>query len=313
MAETQAGIYYNAETLYTAASDSSSSLEGADMESQLDGALGWATDRGTMFQYRSASLSSPVAGLIVKANGPGNWVRVQGGLNVVEVRSLADLPAPNAGIITLVAATRYLFYGTVNLGANRILTGSSVIIEGVGGAEITGNNAAPLISNGTNGVAMTIANVLVLNTGGMAVSWIGNGNGAQCILHDCEFYGLTVSVSVTGVGGDYINIYDNTFGGATGLQVGDIWSSVVLNNNRFKCTAIGVSITGTIGQVSAMLVNGNEFDVAGGLVGISQASVDAVTVGRLIGNMFFGGGTYISANVATTEWVGNGNVNVANF
>lgn len=82
----------------------------------------------------------------IYSNDGATWTPVN---KHVEVASLADLPAPVAGVITLAASTTYLVNGEIDLGTNRIVWSSRAAVIG------TNRVNDRLTYNGT-GVAFTI-------------------------------------------------------------------------------------------------------------------------------------------------------------
>jgi hypothetical protein len=318
MARTQGIIAYIAETLLTASSDAASSLQAADTTVLIPGSTAWVDDKQALYRWIDTALLTPIADKVINGNGGGQWVLAEGGSDPVEVFTLADLPAAIGGVITLVNGRVYRIHGVVGLGAAVIVMGIGSSLIGVGAGQLTTNNTISLVTGPAAGSPCTVKDMWLVNTGGPAFEWQGNGNTAQCVLQGSRFYGITSAALILGVTGDYININGCTFNGTTaGLEIGGAWSSVVLNSCRFFGPGNQVKLTGTIGTCAQMTVNGCEFRVTGATdIGIEQTNVDAVTVGRIVGCNFSvsgGGALAVGTNVVTTEWVSNTNAGLANF
>jgi hypothetical protein len=315
MALTQENIDLIAQTVRTADSDAQRSVQGTDVTPLIDGNSIWATDRRTPFRWSPTDVNAAIAYQIVKPDSglAGSWLLAGGaGLNSVDVYSVADFPAPVAGVITLAASTRYLVHGHVDIGTNVITASAGSGLEGVAGAQLINTNTVPLVTCGS--FAFTCNNIALLNLGGPCIVWSGDGGGDQLTLRDSIFSGVTSAVWIHGHAGDYICIRDCDFWGTTsGLQVHDVWDSIVINACRFLGAGDQLMLTSAAGEIEGITVVGCEFKVANGSTGVTQNTVDAVDAGRLVGNMFTGAGTFIDANVATTEWVGTSNVGVADF
>ena len=80
----------------------------------------------------------------------------------VIVNSIADLPTPDAGVITLVTETLYLFVNDVDIGANVLEAGGpSVVIDGgdVALITLTSSTAGDLITS--NGYGISVKNIMI--------------------------------------------------------------------------------------------------------------------------------------------------------
>lgn len=320
MALTQENIDLIAQTVRTVDSNAQRSVQGTDVTPLIDGSTIWATDRRTPFRWSPTDTNAAVAYQIVKPDSglPGSWLLSGGsGIGAVDVWSIADLPAPAAGVITLAASTRYVIHGDINLGTNVIAAPNGSSIEGQGGALLVTNNTVPLITAPTGGT-FTICNIGVTNNGGPALTWTGDGDGSQLVMHDVNFYGITACVMITGVAGDYINIYNCGFQGTTqGLQIDGVWASIVLNDLRFRGGGNDVQIiSGGAGDISLIMINGCEFrPLVAGEVGVTQNTAGSVTTGRIVGCSFNvgGGALAVDATVGAAPWAGVANVGVADW
>ncbi len=312
MARSQGIISLICQTLLTAGSNAQSSLQGTETDTLIDGTTAWVEDKQATYKWIPTQLLTPVADKVINGLNGGQWVIVDDGVDPVEVYTLNDLPAAVAGVITLVNGRTYRVHGTVGLGAAVITMGLGSVLQGVGSAQLTTNNAISL-ATGTVGGACSVLDICLLNTGGPAFEWAGNGNSSQCVLRDSQFYGLTAAVLVLGVANDYINLQGCTFVGTTiGLQVAGVWDSVALDNCRFLGVGDLLYISsGNVGDVALMLLSGCEFQVTGAAdIGILQQVADAVAEGRITGNLFSvtgGGAATDGVNVVGVEWVSTGN------
>jgi hypothetical protein len=111
------------------------------------------------------------------------------------VASLADLPTPVAGVITLPDSTCWQFEGIVNITPNRLELGAGACILGTvpGRSQIITNNAGPLVSNNTALGGRAVEDVGLDNAGGECLNFFGPllvpGQGVTSLLIDtvvCE-------------------------------------------------------------------------------------------------------------------------------
>ena len=321
MSQTQEQIAFVAQTLLTASSDRTRSLQGTIVDGLIRGTVAFVDDKSGLYKYEPADTNAAVTDKVVKAAGPGNWTIVEG-VDPIEVRCLADLPAPVATVITLLGNQAYRFVGTVDIGVNRIVAQAGTTIEGGGHASITGNNNTTSLITGPTGASWTLAGIGIVNAGGSALRWIAGDNDETLWLHDCWFAGVGDAVTLFGDGTadtPRINIYDCKFyGTAQDLQIDRKWGAVSIVGCQFLGTGNGLQIiSGVAADIATMLINGCEFSCegGGGDYGVLQVTADAVAIGRLVGCNFHGTNVANakSAFVATTEWQARGNVNVADF
>jgi hypothetical protein len=319
MARSQSQIGLLCETLLTADSDELRSLEAVNTAGMIEGNKAYVVDVSAVYALAPASTTTPNGTTVIAATGGGNWLLREGGDDPVVVRTIDDFPAPVAGVITLAAATMYLVEGDIDVGTNRFEAENGAGIQGGAGAILRGNTGAVLITPVTGG-AFRLNNIAIVNSGASPVLvWTGNDSGAQLWMHDVSLTssGAPAVVLVGGGSSDYVNVYDSRFIGTPhDLQIDDEWAAIMLIGCRFLSINDGVVIQSALGEIGTMQINGCEFIVDAGDTGVTQTVADAVTIGRLTGNLFWGAGAAagaVSANVATTEWEARGNVNLADF
>ena len=264
MAQSQGHLGIICETLLSADSDSVSSVQGLQTSGLIEGSRAWAEDVGAEFRLAPASALVIDGVKVVTARGGGRWLLSGGGNDPVEVYTLDDLPAPVAGVITLLPQICYHIHGEVDLGANRILMSAGAGLEGVGIALLVGSTASPLITCTTDEVARIHHLAITNNGGGEGVYWEGENSGSQLWLHDCSIYGEP-ALFVTGgddLGASYadnIFIYDCRFyspAAAISVQVSGFWAAVSFIGCRFLGIGDGIIITSDAAAVANMQING---------------------------------------------------------
>ncbi len=315
MARSQGIISYNCQTLLSISSEAQRSLQGTATDVLIGGSLAWVEDKSAVYKWISTQLLALVADKVLNGLNGGQWVIVQGGVDPVEVYTLADLPAAVAGVITLVNGRTYRINGYIDLGGARIQIGTGGALQGDGAAHLVTDNTTPMVSNTVN-QACSVTGIHLENSGGPAFMWIGNGGSDQCVLRDCILDGVGQAAIIQGAAGDYINIRSCLFGGTTaGIEINGSWDSIVISDCRFIGTGKQIHMTQDAPSVILlMLVKGCEFWTIMGDTGVAQDHAGTTTEGQLTGNLFRNlGGTVKEGTVIALPWSGNGNVGLADF
>jgi len=155
-----------------------------------------------------------------------NLAGAAGECNVI-VNSLADLPAPSGGVITLAANTVYCFNSNVNLGANGLVMGDGTIIQGRGPfsptSSIFNSSAAnPTVTIPPAVVTATIRDLNIRNdaSGGLSFNWASNTSQRVFLLRN-HFQGSSTNTGdKVAISGNGIIRFFDTFFTATGLPGG---------------------------------------------------------------------------------------------
>jgi len=315
MARSQSQIGLICETLLSVGSDERRSLQGVNTDGLIEGNRAFAVDVGSEFRLDPESTLAQEFDKIITAPGGGNWLLCGGGDDPVDVYTLGDLPASVGGVITLLSSITYRIHGELNLLGDRIVMSAGSGLEGTGIALLVTSNTVAAVTC-TTGTPARIHNLAITNNGtGPGVTWDGDGDGSQLWMHDCSIYGAP-ALDLTGVAGDSVYVYDCRFYGVAtswGVELSDAWSAVSFVGCRFLGDGDGMRITSGEGTVANLVINGCEFSTPTGKTGVTQNTADAVVQGRLVGNLFWGAGTPIDGNVATTEWIARGNTAFADF
>lgn len=107
-----------------------------------------------------------------RASLPGITVSVSSSIaNRQVVTSTSDLPAPTAGVRTLLANTEYIIYGNINLGTDILALSDNTIIRGGKSQDLDGfttNNASGLIGLASATDEARVERIFLTNTGGPA-------------------------------------------------------------------------------------------------------------------------------------------------
>jgi hypothetical protein len=323
MARSQSQIGIICETLLTASSDATRSLEALDTDGLIKGNLAYVVDVNAIYRLDPDSTTTPDNDTVIAATGGGNWLLDSGGDDPVVVRTIDDLPDAVAGVITLAAATMYLIEGEITIPTGtRIVAEAGAGISGGAGALLIGDVNGNALVTGTTGEALRINNIAITNNGsGAAVSWTGDGQGDQLWMHDVSLLGepcADVNGGGDGDSGDYIYLYDCRFisqSGSYGLEVSGAWASVCVIGCRFFPSGGGILINSTVAdELDQIQINGCQFKITGTNIGVEQSTAAVVTEGRIIGNAFFGGSPNAKGtNVVGAAWEGSGNVGLADF
>jgi hypothetical protein len=219
----------------TIADEPSASVVGISTIPLADGSVVYCIENKSEYQLDRQDDTSPPDGnnVLQPDTGPGRWFKrlpVAAGAvcpSLVLVTSVASLPAPVAGVITLAAATNYQICGTVNISPNTLVMNDRTTISGESPSVDT------LVSAGFAGTAM-----------------IAIGAGKNVVIEN-------VALSAPGKA-----IFDVDLGGTgtmviiAALLAGSGSLGTIRNFARFSGVAVGVqgnangwTITGTNGDV----------------------------------------------------------------
>lgn len=124
-------------TLRTLAPRATVSGEGDSLENIIpanlpNGAQCWVQSQAAAYRYQRSSVLVPNGvNIVAPINGVGRWIQESPlDPDVVNVRSLSDLPAPVAGVISLAAGTCYQIHGMVDVGANTLRLAQGTVLHG---------------------------------------------------------------------------------------------------------------------------------------------------------------------------------------
>lgn len=243
---------------------------------------------------------------------------VNPGSNLVYVYSLADLPAPSGGAITLNANKMYVFSGIVNISPNYL---------NLNGAGLRGTDP------GKDGVMSSVSGGVLRSTG--VSVFIEN-------LAVIPFSAATKAYDFTDATGTmYCNIFSGSSVveiGVPSLGVGQVsgFKATTILKNYWSCTD-GIKVTGTVDKfasaynfitgitnggngiefLSGLVINdidlSNNYFIYPGQTGVKVNAGATIDRGRMTTNMFRGVTTFITGfNSYTPEWEMRQNTNIPN-
>ena len=204
------------------------------------------------------------------------WIATNPNSNLVQVYSLADLPAPDGNIITLNSSKMYIFSGFVNISPNCLnLNGAGLRGIDPGKDGIISNVAGGVLRSTNVNVFIQDLVVIPFSSATKAYDLIGSSD------HFCNLFS----------GNSVIEI------GVASLGVGQIsgFKAITILDNYWKCKD-GIKITGNVGKFSSSYTFIH--DVPGiGIEILAAAVIDDVD---LANNYFNNMGTGIKVNLGAT-------------
>ena len=219
------------------------------------------------------------------------------------VSSLADLPAPVGGVITLSPSTCYQPVGMVDLGTNVLVsTGSTFTASSPADGFVTAS-ASPLLTIASSGI-LVMDNITFQNTTGSAVYYDGGGSGVV-LMTRVAMLGATQSVFKDG---NHVKLFQCwALACAAGVAIQGTMTNLVMLASMFgpftDPNAIGLDIQNgaSIGHAN-LLQNG--WLVNGAQKAINQNAGATVHQAKLNLNRFAGTGTYTSGFDKTSpDWI----------
>jgi hypothetical protein len=309
------------ETLLTADSDRTRSLQAVDTAGMTEDNDVYVVDKDAHYALKPSDTQTPDNDKVLAATGGGNWVLAEGGSDPIEVRTLGDLPAPSAGIISLSGSTVYKFIGTVDLGTNRLsVAAGGAVLVGEAGSEILVNSALPAITGPSSGGAqrnLTLDHLTVTQSGsGVGLSY-APGATATLFMKDCTINTgaghAAVLVGTSSCRAEPKDCVFNTSGGDA-VQVSGSWGMLAFDN-CWLGVANGIVIN-DLAAIAIMRVLGCTFLVGAPSTGIDDLKVaagGAISTGALLGQSTFeGAGTAIGAKITSgNSWTIKHNVGPA--
>lgn len=203
--------------------------------------------------------------------------RLAGPENQVIVNSLADLPTPVAGVITLVSDTQYLIGANVNVGTDRVRMTSNSSIRGSGRLSVTisytGTADLFTVVNDT----CRIENITISCTSGRVLNFSDNTD-TLFIMDECTIIC------------DRIALFNSA---------GSLGSIIRVSNTTINSSTSGVSFIGNWNRVLWLtsginMLLGNTFDL--GTATFNSIIMDTVGINLSIGVNFLSG-ALSSANI----------------
>lgn len=242
------------------------------------------------------------------------WLPVNNHRNV---RSLADFPAPVAGVITLADFTAYQINGLVDIGTNRIVCGIKNTVVGTDRqndilVSSTPGNMFTMDSGVVPKLSLIFDNLTLRATAGAVFSVSGGVNPAQLTL-------ITTTISQSVSGGTMSNV-------ALSIRTSSLSSA--FSTNGFLFTGANSAITfrdstamnnaGTLFDItgttfSVIRIGRNFISVSPGQPFLNAAGAVLTTAGQMALNIITGAGTFITGFTAdTAPWNFSNNAGIVN-
>lgn len=225
------------------------------------------------------------------------------GTNLVVVNSLSDLPAPVAGVITLVDNKTYLFQGVVNIGTNRIALGVSNTIIGIDkssdGVLYTGTSS---LFTGVDQdfslrdclVSAPVAGSTVFNLTGTIIKRL---EIAGVIFGGCRDLGTITGYDLFVLRNSLISL------SYLGLKLGSINEVIIVDNviehdnlNDPSCIWFDFLTGSTYDEI---ITSRNFFNLQSNEVAYRQGTITLNRLGKLFDNTFAASGTSILGGIET--------------
>jgi hypothetical protein len=284
--------------------DAAYSLLGLDTTQLVDGCLCYVQGEKSYYILDKESAAAPSPPDVIPALKGGNWLVFDpgdgSGDDPVEVHSLADLPAPVGGVITLAADTRYEFIGRVVIGTNELLLSDGTHIVGRAGIIRNEGSSGAILRMPAAG--RVVIERIGLDMGGGNVVQIGGD--VDSLFKDVSFFNTTGGGTVAAllVGN---NVSPVTGGSAVLIdcQIAD-YTGVACNGGTLdaleivNCQSEGrLLLLDSDSTTTRIFLSGNVYR---GSTGNAVEAVAGATVGlaQAVSNQFGGPGPSYDADAA---------------
>jgi hypothetical protein len=181
------------------------------------------------------------SGMVVSPEGGGirlSTSSIPVSSKTVGVSSLADLPDPVAGVITLLAETNYLFLDDINFGTTTLLLGDKTLITNSSSALVTltysGTGTFITSTDSTNVISCLTFNI----PSGTFISWVDTTSTGRLVFDDVAMVGLN-------------------FGTLTGSSSASDASVVTTRLFRPELTGTGIKFAGGWGIIFLDAISGS--------------------------------------------------------
>jgi hypothetical protein len=235
--------------------------------------------------------------------------------DILIVKELEDLPAPEAGVITTQDGKITQFNGDVHIGSNRIVAGANSIICGENRLvdKITSTTTDHLITATTGN--LIIRDIRLECSSGDVISFDGAAQEhslqlTDTTIVDCDSLGTITDADIVQMSSVAVlnTITDGLTFAGTHIEL-DISSSVFRD---FTGTMLDLGTA----VFNVVIIEGNQFDVSTGQTGVdgaaSSANISIGNEGILTNNAFTNTGTYVSTiDECDIRWRFRGNSGVS--
>ena len=222
--------------------------------------------------------------------------------NFVLVKSAADFPAPESGIITLVAGTEYEINGTITLTSKIDLNGCSIIGTDEVNDKLVYTPASGELFTGTNGGSINRLTLYAPNAGSMLFN-IDAGNAYKnLVFQNCYVLGCDNIGLIKGFGGSvFINTvaYLANKNGMTFQNINNVFTISALwdstNHNTYEKYVGTFSVILKLGGAAYM-------KAANSAVALDVSGITSISGGATLKTtLLIGDGTYVNGSFSN-KW-----------
>lgn len=218
--------------------------------------------------------------------------------NYVLVKSTADLPAPVAGVITLVSGVEYEINGTITLASSINLNGCTLKGDDSGNDKLIYTGTGALFTGNKTGniryLTLTAASGSIFNIDAL-------GAAINMLVQNCFFLGSSSVGTIAGVGGTVFFATDAYFLNTNGITFQND-NNVVMNNTLWDASNSNTyeKFIGTFNVVQ--LLGGDRLTTsANSAKALDISGITSINAGSAKVIMFIGTGTYV-VGTFTNAW-----------
>ncbi len=218
--------------------------------------------------------------------------------NYVLVKSTADLPAPVAGVITLVAGIEYEINGTISLANSINLNGCTLKGDDSANDKLVYTGTGALFTGNKTGnirfLTLTAASGSVFNIDAL-------GTAQNMLVQNCFFLGSNSIGTITGVGGTVFFSTVAYFVNTNGITLQND-NNVVLNNTLWDASNSNTyeKFVGTFNVIQ--ILGGDRLTTsANSAKALDVSGITSINSGSAKVIMFVGTGTYV-VGTFTNAW-----------
>lgn len=218
--------------------------------------------------------------------------------NYVLVKSAADLPAPVAGVITLVTGIEYEINGTITLSSSINLNGCTMKGDDSANDKLVYTGSGALFTGNKTG---NIRYLTLTAASGSVFNIDAQGTAQNMLVQNCFFLGSSSVGTIAGVGGTVFFATDAYFVNTNGITFQND-NNVVLNNTLWDASNSNTyeRFVGTFNVIQ--LLGGDRLTTsANSAKALDISGITSLNAGSAKVIMFVGTGTYV-VGTFTNAW-----------
>lgn len=257
------------------------------------------------------TISSPATGLMVYDNDLGKfnyfdgsaWITIESSENsrdnFVLVKSIADLPAPSSGVITLSSSTLYEVNGFINLGANSVNLNGAVFVGSNPNSDVLSYSGSSGLFSGSNGGLVQFLSIMG-NSGSTKLFNINDGSKTKnFIIRDSYILNFGDIGTISGHRFVYLNTlsYYNNLNGFLFSGNAELFLYDQIWNETNSGTAFSLS-----GNFEVISMTGGKLDIDVGETGIDVTANPTLTSRGVIENVAFTQSGNFTSGVFSKKW-----------